>query len=111
VTRNPTTHIRLCDGQAVVQADGGNFRIARRDDADGRLGCPMQMVVGALGACIVFTLEAVAKHKGIATTDFGVRLDYHTNGNGSTEFQVVLQLDAGLSDRERKILYQSAKRC
>ena len=111
MTRNHTTHVRLCDGQALVQADSAHFRIARSDDADGRTGCPMQMVVGALGACIMLTLDAVATHKGIVLTDCEVRLDYRTDGNGRTEFQVDLQLGADLSARERKILFQSAKLC
>ena len=71
----------------------------------------MQMVMGALGACIVLTLDAVAKNKGIALDDFEARLGYRTDGNGHTTFDVALQLDAGLSERERKILYQSAKLC
>jgi uncharacterized OsmC-like protein len=101
----------LSDGQALIHSGGDNFRMARRDDTRSQIGCPMQMVVGALGACIALTLDAVAKNKGIALADFEARLDYHTDGNGQTEFEVILQLDAGLSERERKILYQSAKLC
>ena len=105
------TCVRLSKGQALIHTEGSSFRMARQDDATIRAGCPMQMVVGALGACIALTLDAVAKHKGIALTDFEARLDYHTDGNGQTAFQVALQLDADLSVRERKILYQSAKLC
>ncbi len=106
-----TASVRLSNGQALVETDGGSFRMVRRDDAAGRSGCPMQMVVGALGACIVLTLDAVAKNKKIALSDLEVRIGCHTGGNGNTEFQVALQLDADLSERERKILYQSAKLC
>ena len=105
------TCVRLSKGQALVQTDGGTLRMVRRDDAAGRAGCPVQMVVGALGACIVLTLDAVAKNKQIALSDVEVRLDCHTDGKGRTGFQVTLQLDADLSERERKILYQSAKLC
>lgn len=105
------TSVRLSEGQAMIHSDGSSFRMARRDDASSGAGCPMQMVVGALGACIVLTLDAVAKNKGIVLAGVEVRLGYHTDGNGQTEFQVVLQLDADLSERERKILYQSAKLC
>jgi uncharacterized OsmC-like protein len=106
-----TTSVRLSNGQALVQSGGGSFRMVRRDDTAGRAGCPLQMVVGALGACIVLTLDAVAKNKKITLSDLEVRLDCHTDGNGHSEFQVALQLDADLSERERKILYQSAKLC
>jgi uncharacterized OsmC-like protein len=105
------TSVRLSEGRALIDTDGTSFRLARRDDASSRIGCPMQMVVGALGACIVLTLDAVAKNKGMALADVEARLDYHTDSNGQTEFQVALQLDAGLSKRERQILYQSAKLC
>ena len=95
------------------ESDGRLHRrvFGRRRDTGGRVDCPMQMMVGALGACIALTLDAVAKHKGIALTDFEARLDYFTDGNGTTKFDVVLQLGPELSDRERKILYQSAKLC
>jgi uncharacterized OsmC-like protein len=105
------TSVRLNKGQALIHTDGSSFRLARRDAAGSRVGCPMQMVVGALGACIALTLDAVAKNKGIALIDFEARLDCHTDGNGHTAFQVALQLDADLSERERKILYRSAKLC
>ncbi len=106
-----TASVRLSNGQALVETGGGSVRMVRRDDAAGRAGCPMQMVVGALGACIVLTLDAVAENKKIALSDVDVRLGCHTDGNGRTEFQVTLRLDADLSERERKILYQSAKLC
>lgn len=111
MTSNLTTSVRLSKGQALIHTDGSSFRMVRRDEATSRAGCPMQMVVGALGACIILTLDAVAKNKGIALTDVEVRLDYHTDGNGHTAFQVALQLDADLSERERKILYRSARLC
>lgn len=106
-----STCVRLHDGQALVNSGTSSFRMARRDRACDDLGCPMQMVVGALGACIALTLDAVAKHKAIVLTNFEARLDYHTDGNDRTEFRVTLHLDPGLSDRERKILFQSAKLC
>lgn len=105
------TSVRLSNGQALIHTDSSSFRLARRDDATRRAGCPMQMVVGALGACIALTLDAVARNKGIALDDFEARLACHTDGNGHAEFQVALQLDADLTDRERKILFQSAKLC
>lgn len=111
MTGNIDTRVRICDDQAVIRNGNSSFRVARRDDTGGRVDCPMQMMVGALGACIALTLDAVAKHKGIALTDFEARLDYFTDGNGTTKFDVVLQLGPELSDRERKILYQSAKLC
>ena len=71
----------------------------------------MELMLGSLGACIMMTLNAVAKHKGIDIGDTHVGLDYHQQQNGGTRFQVTLNLDANFTDRERKILYQSARLC
>jgi uncharacterized OsmC-like protein len=105
------TRVRICDDQAVIRNGNSSFRVARGDDTGSRVDCPMQMLVGALGACIVLTVDAVAKNKGIVLTDFETRLNYSTDGNGHTKFEVALHLGSDLSDRERKILYQSAKLC
>lgn len=71
----------------------------------------MQLMLGALGACIMLTVNAVAKHKGIDIGDSDVCLDYCKDNNGGTRFQVGLKLDGHLTSRERKILYQSARIC
>ena len=71
----------------------------------------MHMLLGALGACIVLTLNAVAENKGIDLTDLKVGLDYHKNESGGTQFFVDLNFSSALTDRERKIMYQSARLC
>ena len=102
--------MELCQGKAVVINDGRGFEVSRRDRNTAQAGCPMQLLTGALGACIVLTLDAVAQNKGIALSNLRVRLNYTTKGS-ETCFQVELELEGDLSDREKKILFQSARTC
>ena len=108
---NNQTWAQLCSDGALITTGGRNFKVARRDDDAARTGCPMHMLLGALGACIVLTLNAVAEHKGIDLKDLKVRLDYQQNDAGGTQFHVDLNLNSALTDRERKILHQSARLC
>ena len=102
---------QLTDNGALITAAGRSFEVARRDDRAARAGCPMHLLVGALGACIAMTLDAVAEHKGIDITDLKVHVGYEKDKAGGTQFQVDLNLSPTLTDRERKILYQSARLC
>lgn len=73
--------------------------------------CPMCLMLGALGSCIMLTLEAVALHKDIALGDTHILLDYDRYTNGQTRFKVDMKLADGLTDREQTILFRSARLC
>ncbi len=103
--------VRLEGGQACVSFAGGRFFVRQQNHHDASAGCPMQLMLGALGSCIILTLHAVAQHKGIVLRDTYLALEYHRNSNDGTRFEVTLNLDDHLTDRERKILYQSARIC
>ncbi|MGD9364767.1 MAG: OsmC family protein [Desulfobacteraceae bacterium] len=103
--------VQLDDDRALIRAAGNTYHVAQKDRTDARAGCPMHLMLGALGACIMLTLKAVADHKGICLGSPDIHIDYYRNDHGDTRFQVVLKLDDHLSERERKILYQSARVC
>ncbi len=103
--------VRMDHDQALVSTASGSFHVCRRNSVNAISSCPMHLVVGALGACIMLTLNAVAQHKGIDMGDSGVCLDYAHSKSGETRFLVDLKLDSRLSDRERKILFHSARIC
>ena len=105
------TWAQLCSDGALINSGGRQFTVARRDNEAALAGCPMHMLLGALGACIVLTVNAVAEHKQIDLKDLKVRLDYQQDDRGATRFDVDLSLGSALTDRERKILYQSARLC
>lgn len=104
-------HVRMDSDQALVSTASGSFHVCQRDRANAISSCPMHLVVGALGACIMLTLNAVAEHKGIDIGESDVSLDYAYAKSGKTKFLVDIKLDSRLSDRERKILFHSARIC
>ena len=59
----------------------------------------------------MLTLNAVAEHKEIDLGESDVRIDYVAAKSGGTRFLVDIKLDNRLSDRERKILFHSARIC
>jgi uncharacterized OsmC-like protein len=70
-------------------------------------------VLTALGSCIVLTLSAVADHKKITLQKLDVRVGCLT-GNGdspSTRFTIHIDLGNSLTQRERAILFNSARHC
>ncbi len=103
--------VRMDNDQALVSTASGSFHVCQRNSANAVSSCPMHLVVGALGACIMLTLNAVAEHKEIELGESDVRIDYVTAKNGGTRFLVDLNLDDRLTDRERKILFHSARIC
>ncbi len=63
---------------------------------------------------MVLTMAAVAASKGIEVTGLGATVQGVTEFVGlgaNTRFVTNLDLGAGLSSRERAILYNSARRC
>ena len=103
--------VRLDNGEALVTSASGQFHVSQKDRPNAISSCPMHLMLGALGACIMLTLHAVSRHKGIAIGDSDIRLDCVQEKDGRTRFRVALKLDDRLTDREQKILYQSARVC
>ncbi len=97
--------------QACVTTGDGRFHVAQQGGTGAMASCPMCLMLGALGSCIMLTLNAVAQNKGIALDDSHVLLDYFRSKEGDTRFQVDLKLTKDLSDREQTILYRSAALC
>lgn len=63
---------------------------------------------------MVLTMAAVADHKGIAVTRLSASVEGLTEFVGrqtTTRFHSEIDLGEGLSPREQRILYNSAKQC
>ena len=63
---------------------------------------------------MVLTMAAVADHKGIAITHLRAKVESHTHISGreaTSRFVTRLELDEGLTPREQRILYNSARNC
>lgn len=106
--------VHIENDQACVTTGDGRFHVAQKDRVDqtnALVSCPMCLMLGALGSCIMLTLNAVAKNKGIVLNDTHVCLDYSQTKEGRTQFYVDVKLDDYLTDREEKILYRSASLC
>jgi putative redox protein len=108
---NRRTIIELDQGDAMVTAGGHRFHVVPHDRSGADAGCPVHLLEGALGACIALTLDAVARNKGIPVADIRIGVERQPDGSGGTRFAVGLELSAGLTDRERKILQRSAQLC
>lgn len=63
---------------------------------------------------MVLTMAAVAVHKGIVLDGLEVRVETRVGEAGhqqKTTFVTAIDLGADLTERERKILFNSARRC
>lgn len=103
--------VEIENGQACVTTPDGRFHVAQQGGTNAMASCPMCLMLGALGSCIMLTLNAVAQNKGISLNDTHVLLDYYRTQTGNTHFQVNLRLTDNLTDREQKILFRSAQLC
>jgi uncharacterized OsmC-like protein len=103
--------VQIDRDQALVTTATGRLHVSQKDRTNAISNCPMQLMLGALGACIMLTVNAVAKHKGIAIDDSFVCMEYFKEKSGGIRFQVDLKLNDRLTSRERKILYHSARAC
>ena len=101
---------------ADVSCAGEAFGVHIGDASGGRntVGCPTELVAGALGACIVLTMAAVAANKGLPTCGLGADVEM-TGGEEAdgfvTRFVVTIRLDPALDARGRTILLNSARTC
>lgn len=103
--------VNIEDGLACVTTAESRFHVAPRNGTSAVASCPMCLMLGALGSCIMLTLNAVAEHKEISLGNTWIDLDYIKEGDSTTRFLVDIQLDENLTDREQKILYRSARLC
>lgn len=106
--------IQLKDHRAAVRLGKANVTTVSPCQGIGAGGaCPIEHVLTALGSCIVLTLSAVADHKKIGIQKLEVRVGCLTaNGDSpSTRFTIHIDLDGGLTQRERAILINSARHC
>ncbi len=103
--------VSIKNGQACVDSGDGRFFVAQTGKSSAMASCPMHLMLGALGSCIMLTLDAVAQNKSIPLGDTHVTLDYRREKDGSTRFEVGISLAQGLTEREQKILYRSAALC
>ena len=63
---------------------------------------------------MVLTMTAVAANKGIALDNLEVQVETRIEEPGpqqKTTFVTIIDLGLGLAERERKILFNSARRC
>jgi len=63
---------------------------------------------------MVLTMAAVAANKGIALDKLEARVETHIDESGrqqKTTFVTAIDLGPGLSERERRILFNSARHC
>lgn len=63
---------------------------------------------------MVLTMAAVAANKGIALNKLEARVETRIDESGrqqKTTFVTTIDLGSGLTDRERKILFNSARHC
>ena len=111
--KNNSNQIRVNieNGQACVTTADGRFHVAPRGGTAAVASCPMCLMIGALGSCIMLTLNAVAMHKKIDLGYSWVSLDYRKEDDSKTRFLVDVKLDQRLTDREQKILFRSARLC
>mgnify|MGYP001551886517 CR=1 FL=1 len=103
--------VNIENGLANVTTAEGRFHVAPRGGTSAVASCPMCLMLGALGSCIMLTLNAVAVHKEIDLGNSWISLDYIKEDDSKTRFLVDVTLDPRLTDREQKILFRSARLC
>lgn len=102
VCRNPNA--------AEIAAGPCSFTVARRDAEGRQEPCPLELLAASLASCIALTVAAVAVHKGIKLSPFEVEVEMENFERGG-RFCVTLHIKDELTERERKILSNSAKYC
>jgi len=99
------------NANATEVAVGERFLRVERRDVEGRQElCPWELLAASLASCITLTLAAVAAHKGIEVGGLETEVEIEPGEEGG-RVRVVLQLREGLTEREEKILLNSARYC
>ncbi len=99
-------------GPGTVEVSTGpcSLTVERRDAKVRQWPCPVELLAASLASCIALTLAAVADHKGIELGGFKVEVGIEASGEGG-RISAVIWVKEGLTEREKKILLNSAKHC
>lgn len=104
-TRN-TTGVVISSGSVRLELD--------YSDRPGRETlCPVELLTSALAGCVSLTIRAVAETRGfpLDALDVTVATDPDYGRPSRAEHRVDIALHGDLSDKERTILFRSAKAC
>jgi uncharacterized OsmC-like protein len=106
----------LGEGRARIESAGRSLVVNQRLDIGlpGAGFCPMELISASLGACMLLTTAAVAADKGIEASGLGVRVTAEVvqdSRQSRATFRSQIHLGEGLTERERRILFNSARRC
>lgn len=95
---------------AEVITGPSSFTVERKD-AEGRQNpCPWELLAASLASCVALTVAAVAAHKGINLSPFEVEVEMENFERGG-RISITLRIKDELTEREKKILSNSAKYC
>ena len=101
------------NGFANVILGSRKIEIARRDEGPLDYLCPVDLISAALGSWITLTISAVAENKGITLDEIEVSVsrDTHQAEENHSMFIIEIELPVNLDDREKVLLFNSAKKC
>lgn len=90
-----------------------SFPFSASDTDLDRDACPLELIVEALGRCIIRTIAAVADAKQIqvGSSMVHVRMELEEDNPWQVAFSLSFDMDKDLSRRECTILVNSAKSC
>ena len=113
MARQNSVVVNYKNGFANVQMGNRKIAITRRDDNKHDYMCPVELIPAAIGSWISLTISAVAEHKGIKLKDVEVRIQRESDNNngGRTSFYIEIDLMGELDDREKVLLFNSARKC
>ncbi len=95
-------------GTAEVAAGPCSLTVERRDTDGRRWSCPVELLAASLASCITLTLAAVADSKGIKFNSLEVEVEVCGE---ERRISAVIRVGGNLTEREMKILLNSAKHC
>ena len=107
------TIVTYKNGFANVVMGDRKMVITRQDNDSPDYMCPVELIPAAIGSWISLTISAVAEHKEIALEDIEVRIqrDTRINNGVNTDFFIEIKLTGDLDERERILLFNSARKC
>jgi putative redox protein len=85
----------------------------RDNQGDGSSFSPTDLLAASLGSCMVTTMAIVAAREGIAFESAGFRVEKHMRSDPRRvdRLPVVVEMPAGLSAEERRVLEAAALGC
>ncbi len=97
-------------GVAEIKTGPCSLTVERRDAGEKRWPCPVELLAASLASCITLTLAAVAEHKEIELGNLEVEVGIEQEGEGG-RISATIGVRGNLTEREKKILFNSAKYC